>query len=183
MNARMQFQVLCCETVVPGLLPDLIEFAVVHSGYGAYSIHPPVGSKPRHYHLAAHFPGPVDCSSVRAMVQAVDVAATVEAGRSWPRVVRYLRHLGQPDKDRIEEAWVCQFGDWPEGEFASLLEPDRDLSILREVLSRSGGRRGYQVLEELSEAGVSTHRVQCLLSTVQRLDTLLSTYTSTQSLI
>lgn len=180
---RMQYQVLCVETVVPGVLPDVIEFAVTHNGYGAFSIHPPVGSKPRHFHLCSHFDGPVDCSSVRDLVNAADAASTVEAGRSWPRVVRYLRHLGQCDKARIEDCWVCRFGDWPEGEFASLLEPDRDLAVLRDVISRSGGRRGYQVLEELAEAGVSVHRVQSLLSTVQRLDNLLATFNSSQSLI
>lgn len=180
---RCQWSILVAETSIPGLIPDCVEFSVSRNGYGAFAHHPPVDSKPSHYHFCARFDGPVDCAQLRRDLNAADCASTVECGRSWPRVVRYLRHLGQSDKARIEECWVCRFGDWPEGEFASLLSPDRDLVIMRDVLSRSGGRRGYQVLEELSEAGVPVHRVQQLLSTCQRLDQLLSTYQSSQSLI
>lgn len=81
----------------------------------AWAEHPAEGNKPAHFHVVARFDKTTDCNALRELVNGIDKHSHADKINRWGNMVRYLRHLDQPEKVPIPPE-NCHYEGFPEKE-------------------------------------------------------------------
>lgn len=113
----------------------------------AWVKHPEEGDTPAHFHFVASFTNPVRLSEALTAVYKADPHNYVKPCRNFRASVRYLAHLDNPEKCKIDPASICLAGDWEGVNLQTLFErkgATADLArvcrALAEYLEETDGR-------------------------------------------
>lgn len=96
---RLQVRAVEVQTIDPAARDLALEWCRDHEcDRLAWAEHPAEGDKPVHYHVTARWGRTVDVLALRKLVNEADNHSHVDRVNRWPNMVRYLRHLDQPEK-------------------------------------------------------------------------------------
>lgn len=101
----------------------------------AWVKHPAEDTTPEHYHLCASFASPVRLSEALEYLAERDPHNYVKPCRNFRASVRYLAHLDNPEKCKIDPSEICLAGDWDGVNLRNLFERKGATADLSRVLS------------------------------------------------
>lgn len=138
----------------------------------AWVQHPAEDETPPHFHFVASFTNGVRLSEALEALYKLDPHNYVKPCRNFRASVRYLAHLDNPEKCRIDPAEIMLAGDWEGVNLQTLFERRgatadlaQVLSALREYLDTLGGRRFVPVKFALwlDSHGYSSKKAFCMV--------------------
>lgn len=122
----------------------------------AWVEHPAEGDSPVHYHLATSFPRPTRVREALEQLCIIDPHCYIKPCRNFRASVRYLAHLDNPEKHKIDASGIILEGDWEGVNIPTLLEQRGASASLEQIVE--------YLQEWVREEGAATwHPVQFAL--------------------
>ena len=100
----------------------------------AWVKHPAEDDTPIHFHLCASFTSPVRLSEALEALYHADPHNYVKPCRNFRASVRYLAHLDNPEKCKIDPSEIALVGDWDGVSLQTLFERHGATADLSQVL-------------------------------------------------
>lgn len=100
----------------------------------AWVEHPDEGETPVHYHLAASFPAPVRLREALEQLCVIDPHCYIKPCRNFRASVRYLAHLDNPEKHKIDPSGIILAGDWEGVNLPTLFEQRGASASLHQIV-------------------------------------------------
>lgn len=131
-----QYRTLNVKTVSEDAMKKLLDAcAAKPNARIAWVKHPAEDGKLGHFHLVASFTAPVRLAEALEAVYRADPCNYVKPCRNFRASVRYLAHLDNPEKCRIDPAEIALVGDWEGVALQSLFERRGATADLSQVLA------------------------------------------------
>lgn len=140
----------------------------------AWAEHPAEGDKPVHYHVVARWSRTVDCISLRQLVNRMDSHSHCDRVNRWPNMVRYLRHLDQPEKAVIPPE-AAHYEGFPEVEVeAATKENGTAVALIEMIAELPHGTNPVEALKVCVHAGFRPSEVSGVTRALYDLRNLLA---------
>lgn len=139
----------------------------------AWAEHPAEGDKPVHYHVCARWNSTVDVLSLRKLVNVLDKHSHVEKVGRWKNMVRYLRHLDNPEKVAIPPE-SAHYEGFPEDELQAVTSAASDqLALVTMIAEMPHGTNPVEALRIALRAGFRPSEVSGVTRALYDLRQLL----------
>lgn len=139
----------------------------------AWSEHPAEGDKPAHYHFCARWESTVDVLALRKLVNDLDKHSHVDKVGRWPSMVRYLRHLDNPEKAQIPPD-AAHYEGFPETELEAATAAASDqLALVTMIAEMPHGTNPVEALRIALRAGFRPSEVSGVTRALYDLRNLL----------
>lgn len=153
-SSRLQCRQFEVQTIDPAARDVCLSWYREHDACRiAWAEHPAEGKKPAHFHVVARFDKTVDCNALRELVNGMDTHSHADKVNRWPNMVRYLRHLDQPEKATIPPE-MCHYEGFPEAELDQATKDNGGaLKLVSMVAGLPHGSSPVDALRVCIEAG------------------------------